>query len=141
MLKSLPPHEIKVAKEASITLGGNAVGGILRYLFNIFVARFLGVEVLGFYAISNAAAQVASVVGKLGLDLGVVRFVSRLQALDSIPAAAATVKRAIRYGLIGGLFIGLVMVAGADRLARDLFGAPIGRSSPEYRPCLTPFAY
>ncbi len=99
MLKSLPPHEIKVAKEASITLGGNAVGGILRYLFNIFVARFLGVEVLGFYAISNAATQVASVVGKLGLDLGV------------------------------------------DRLARDVFGAPIGRSSPEYRPCLTPFAY
>lgn len=117
------PDELKIAREASITMGGSAVGGILRYFFNIFVARFLGVEILGFYAIGNAVTQVASVVGKLGLDLGVVRFVSRLRALDRIPEATATIRLAIKYGLFNGLLIGLILIANAGRMSVSLFHA------------------
>ena len=43
------PDELVIAREASITMGGSAIGGILRYFFNVFVARFLGIEILGFY--------------------------------------------------------------------------------------------
>lgn len=102
---------------------GSTLGGILRYFFNIYVARFLGMEVLGFYAISNAMTQVASVVGRLGLNLGVVRFVSRLEALDRVPEATATIRRAVKYGLISGLLVGLILIASAGYLSVNLFHA------------------
>lgn len=120
MADKLPP-EIKIAKEASIAMGGSAIGGFFRYLFNVLVARFLGVEVLGFYAISISVTQVAAAVGRLGLDGGVVRFVSRLEALGRIPEATATIRQAIIYGLLSGLAIASVLVLGAERISTDIF--------------------
>ena len=122
MSDTLPP-EIKIAKEASIAMGGSAIGGFFRYLFNVLVARFLGVEVLGFYAISMAVTQVAAAVGRLGLDGGVVRFVSRLEALGRIPEASATIRRAVIYGLLSGLVVASVLVLGAGRISVDIFHA------------------
>ena len=117
------PDELKIAREASITAGGSTLGGLLRYLFNILVARFLGVEILGFYSISNAITQVAVVVGKMGLDVGTVRFVARLQALDRIPEATATIRRAAKYSLVSGLIVGSALVMGAGRISTDIFHA------------------
>ncbi|GAH71889.1 unnamed protein product, partial [marine sediment metagenome] len=117
------PHELKIAREASITAGGSTLGGLLRYLFNILVARFLGVEILGFYSISNAITQVAVGVGKMGLDVGTVRFVARLQALDRIPEATATIRRAAKYSLMSGLIVGSALVMGAGRISTDIFHA------------------
>ena len=122
-MASTLPHEIKIAKEASITAGGSTIGGLLRYLFNILVARFLGVELLGFYSISNAVTQVAVVLGKMGLDVGTVRFVARLLAIDRTAEATATIRRAIKYSLVSGLIVGAALVMGAGRISTDIFHA------------------
>lgn len=122
MSGALPP-EIKIAKEASITMGGGAIGGLFRYLFNVLIARFLGVEVLGFYAISMAVTQVATVLGRLGLDVGLVRFVSRLHALDRTREATATIRRAIAYGLLSSLIVASILVLGAERISAGIFHA------------------
>lgn len=122
MSHTLPP-EIKIAKEASITMGGSAVGGILRYLFNILIARLLGVEILGFYAVSMAVTQVVSVVGRLGLDAGVVRFVSRLHAMGRIPEATATTKQALRYGLLSGLILASILIILSEPISTGVFNA------------------
>lgn len=135
MSSTLPP-EIKIAREASITVGGSAIGGLFRYLFNVFVARFLGVEVLGLYAISMAVTQVATVLGKLGLDAGIVRFVSRLHALGRITEAAATIRQAVAYGLLSGLVLTSVLVLGAGYISTSIFHAP----SPFLGQLLTWFA-
>ena len=118
------PAQLKIAKEASITAGGSTIGGLLRYLFNILVARFLGVELLGFYSISNAVTQVAVAVGKMGLDVGTVRFVARLQALNRTAEATATIRRAAKYSLVSGLIVGSALVMGAERISTGLFHAP-----------------
>ncbi|GAF83241.1 unnamed protein product, partial [marine sediment metagenome] len=123
-MPQLLPPEIKIAKEASIAVGGGAIGGLFRYLFNVLIARFLGVEVLGFYAISMAVTQVAAVLGKLGLDMGLVRFVSQLHALGRVPEATATIRRAVTYGLLSGLAMASVLVLGAGRISVDIFHAP-----------------
>ncbi len=117
-------------------MGGNAIGGLFRYLFNVFVARFLGVEVLGFYAISTAVTQVAAVVGKLGLDAGIVRFVSRLHVLGRVPEAVATIRRAITYGLLSGLVVASILMWGAGRISVGIFHA----QSPFLGQLLTWFA-
>jgi len=52
-------------------------GQLLRYLFTTLLARWAGVELLGIYSISNAVTRIFEVIGKLGLDQGTLRGVSR----------------------------------------------------------------
>ncbi len=78
---------------------------------------------LGFYAISMAVTQVTAVLGRLGLDVGVVRFVSRLHALGRVPEAVATIRRAVAYGLLSGLVVASLLAWGAGRISTDIFHA------------------
>ena len=70
-------HPRKIAKEAVISLVGEIFGGSARYLFILLLARFAGAQLLGLYSIANAITRIFEVLGKLGLDQGVLRSVSR----------------------------------------------------------------
>ena len=111
------PDELKLAREATITAGGGATGGLLRYLFNILVARLLGVEMLGYYALSNAVTQISGRLGGLGLDIGVVRYVSRLTAGNRGDTAVATVRWAIGIGLGASLLVMVLLIVLAEPTA------------------------
>ena len=115
------PDELKVAREATITAGGGATGGLLRYLFNILVARLLGVEMLGYYALSNAVTQISGRLGGLGLDIGVVHYVSKMTAGKRGEAAIATVRRAIGLGLGASLLVMVLLIVMADTMALRWF--------------------
>ncbi len=115
------PDELKVAREATISAGGGATGGLLRYLFNILVARLLGVEMLGYYALSNAVTQITGRLGGLGLDIGVVRYVSKLTAGKRSAAAIATVRRAIGLGLGASLLVMVLLILLAETMALRWF--------------------
>ena len=67
----------KIAKESAISFSGMGLGQIFRYLFTTLLARWAGVELLGIYSIANAVTRIFETVGKLGLDQGVLRAVSR----------------------------------------------------------------
>ena len=68
---------IKIAKESAISFSGMVAGQVLRYIFTTLLARWVGGELLGIYSIANAVTRIFEVVGKLGLDQGVLRAVSR----------------------------------------------------------------
>ena len=102
-------------------MGGSAVGGFFRYLFNVLVARFLGIEVLGFYAMSMAVREIAVVLGKLGLDIGVVRYVARFHALDQVPEAVATVRRGVILGLSGSALVAVLLIVAAPWISTRVF--------------------
>ncbi len=136
-------HELKIAREASITLGGGVVSGVFRYIFNITVARMLGMEYLGFYAIGNAVTQVSTMVGKLGLDVGVVRYVSRRLAMGDKGRAMATVRQALRLGLISALVGATILIFAAEDIATQFFdspGSPLGRMLRLFGVAVAPMA-
>lgn len=120
------PDELKVAKEATVTAGGGATGGGLRYLVNILIARFLGVEMLGIYALSNAITQIAQRAGALGLDIGVIRYVSKLMAVNRRDAVIATVRRAIVIGLGTSLLMMVIILLLADDISARWFQDTVG---------------
>ena len=105
-------------------MGGGVFAGVFRYIFNITVARLLGVEYLGYYAIGNAVTQVSTMVGKLGLDLGIVRYVSRLLAPGDQGRALATVRQALLLGLISALVWAMILMYAAEDIATLLFDSP-----------------
>ena len=68
----------KIAKESTITFSGMIYGNINRYLYTALLARWVGVEYLGIYSLANAIMLISEVIAKMGLDTGVMRFVSQL---------------------------------------------------------------
>jgi len=66
-----------ILNEAFISFSGMTAGSVLRYLFSIIMARFLGAQMLGIYSLSNAILRIAEIFALSGLDNGVLRFVSR----------------------------------------------------------------
>jgi len=109
-----------IAREAGGSLGLGVGGSVLRFLFGVLVARLLALEWLGVYAISYAATRIGVEVAKLGLDHGIVRFVSRLHTLGEFPRLAATLWRGLRYGFLASVIVGMVLWWNADRVGLAL---------------------
>ena len=70
----------KIAKESTITFFGMVYGNINRYLYTALLARWVGIEYLGIYALANSIMLISEVLGKMGMESGIMRFVSRLNA-------------------------------------------------------------
>ena len=68
----------KIAKETTVTFSGLVYGNFNRYLYSALLARWVGAEFLGIYSLANAIMLISEVVAKMGLETGVMRFVSRL---------------------------------------------------------------
>ena len=68
----------KVAKESSITFSGLLYGNINRYLYTALLARWVGPEFLGIYSLANSIMLISEVFAKMGLETGLMRFISRL---------------------------------------------------------------
>ena len=68
----------KIGKESSITFSGLLYGNLNRYIYTALLARWVGPEFLGIYSLANSIMLISEVFAKMGLETGIMRFVSRL---------------------------------------------------------------
>ena len=108
----------KIAKESAISFTGMGFGQILRYLFTTLLARWAGVEFLGIYSIANAVTRISEAIGKLGLDQGILRKVSREENQENKQTAILS---ALKMGALSGLIFMLIQIALAGYLAENIF--------------------
>jgi len=109
----------KIAKEASLSFVGMTFGQIVRYMFTILVSRLAGAELLGFYAIGNTITRLSEVTAKMGLDEGVLKFVSRdssnrKSVVDSIGSA-------VKISFLGSATLMILQFFLSDWLAIEFF--------------------
>ena len=101
----------KIAKESTITFSGLVYGNVNRYLYTALLARWVGAEFLGIYSMANAIMLISEVLGKMGLETGVMRFVSRLNPdSDSEKIQkliASTLKMTVTFSLV--IMVGLII--------------------------------
>src|SRR3954452_2620273 len=65
----------RVARGVGVGSAGHGIGRLLGYATHVSVAWMYGPAQLGFYALGITVVQVASILSKLGMDNGVVRYV------------------------------------------------------------------
>ena len=116
-------RKVTIAREAGFSFVGFIAGQGLRFLLNLVVAKLLGAESLGVYALSLAVIQIAEVLAVGGLDAGVLRFVNlhgtRPEKQGGLIAAA--LKTSLLFSLAVTLFVvavsgSLVTVLDGDNL-------------------------
>lgn len=64
-------------KHFSITSVGTMINGLLGLLFFVFLARTLGPDIYGIFSITIASIALLSDVADLGVDTGIIHFVSK----------------------------------------------------------------
>lgn len=95
------PH---VARGAIINFSGILSRLAFLYVYTFILARALPVEDLGSYFLMVTMINLLGLAAMVGLDLGVVRFVSMFAGENKFGMA----RRVVRYGLMFGLPVGAV---------------------------------
>lgn len=117
----------KLASGGAALLFASAAGNALSYAFGIFVARALGAEQFGLYALGLTLFNLLALFAPIGLDVGLLKFVSgRLAAGER-----ALARRDIIYA--GAIAIGCGLLASVGLI---LF-APILSNSIYHKPALS----
>ena len=111
----------RLARQASVSLGGNFAGRFLSFLNYAILARLLGPAALGLYAMGMALLQMFEGVARLGMSNGVIRLGTRYRrttpaALKQVLTVAVTLS-----GGCGLLVAGVLWVL-APWIASEIFG-------------------
>jgi len=114
----------QVAKGAGIALAGRIVGNGLRYLSYLVIARLLGVESFGLYVLGFIVYQFAELCAGLGLQSGVVRYVSIHYSAKDTRGLKGVLLDALRLPLLGGAGLAAVLYLISPMLAQGVFGEP-----------------
>lgn len=114
-------HQQKIAKEAIISFLGMSLGSCFRYVFVLIIARWVGPTYLGIYSLANAIMRFAEVVGKAGLDNGVIKYVSEKFGKNMLIDGKNIIFSAIKMGFLLSVFSAIILIVLSDWLANDVF--------------------
>ncbi|MBH50606.1 MAG: hypothetical protein CMG70_01415 [Candidatus Marinimicrobia bacterium] len=101
----------KIAKESIISFSGIFYGSINRYLYSALLARWIGPEYLGIYSMANAIMLISEVLSKMGMETGVMRFVSRLDPDKDNDKISEIIASAIKMCAFFSLFFTIMLIS------------------------------
>ncbi|MHB8858051.1 MAG: flippase [Thermoleophilia bacterium] len=106
---NLPPYFLPhLAKGAMINFSGALVRMVLAFAYTLLLARMLEVDELGQFFLMFTVVQILSSAALLGLDYGVVRFVSIFLGEGKIDLARRAFYAGLRIGLPAACLISAV---------------------------------
>ena len=107
-----------ILSEAFLSFSGMSLGSVFRYMFSIIMARFLGAQMLGLYSLGNAITRIAEILALLGLDNGVLRFVSR-DTEDKFNVDRS-IYTSLKIGLISSILIAVLLFLSAEKIVNEI---------------------
>ena len=110
----------KIAKESAITFSGLVYGNINRYIYTALLARWVGPEFLGIYSLANSIMLIAEVLAKMGLETGIMRFVSRLNPDTDQKKIQSVIGSAIKMTAIFSLAIMVALIVSSGAIVDQL---------------------
>ncbi|MFZ2446363.1 MAG: flippase [Syntrophobacteraceae bacterium] len=123
----------KIAKGTGISFVGSIVGRGLFFVTQVVIARLLGVEIFGLFAIGFAAVKIGDIIASLGLNTGGMRFVSIFFRQDA-PRLKGVLNSSVALSLLNGLLLGAVLYLLSMPISVHIF------HKPELAPILRMFA-
>ena len=105
------------ASAFSVRILGIAAG----YIFTLLVTRGYGAEALGIFALCFTVIQIVSVMGRLGLDTALLKFVAEYSAQDRKDLVKEVYTKSVKMALPFGLFLSLALFFSAHYIAEYVF--------------------
>lgn len=111
-------------KEVSVSFALKIAGKALGYALTFLITSWYGVGTMGAFSISVTIFLILSSVGKLGLDIAFLRFVSEFSTLDGRDGVKALYGRIIRITLPLCLVLSALVFLLSEYIAENVFFEP-----------------
>jgi len=118
-----------IAGGTGVIVVGTAIGTVLRYLFQIAVAKNLGPELFGVFILGFSIFKIAAMAAEFGLPQANLRFLPIYQADHDQAKTKGVVYSSIRIVLFSGLTIGFLTILWSRPVTINLFHNPDVRKS------------
>lgn len=109
----------RVARGAGISTAGQGIGRVLGYVSQVAVARLLGAQAYGFFALGVAVVNGVHILSRFGMENGVVRYVAHHREHGDDARVRGTITMALLFTLSLSLVLSLVMFVGAGFIANS----------------------
>ena len=116
-------HVTTLATGATVALAGRMIGRGLHVVGQVLLARFLGPEAFGLYAIGWTLLRVVGLLAPLGLDNGVIRFAAPHWRKDQA-ALQSVLYQSFSLALLSGFCVSASFYLAAPWLGGTLFQKP-----------------
>jgi O-antigen/teichoic acid export membrane protein len=120
----LPSVKRRLLSGGAWATGGRMVAAFTALATNALLARLLSPQDLGVYFLAFSVVGVGTLLGSLGLEEAVVRFVAESIGLDQFEKARRVLRRTVVLGVIGALGAGTTYLILGPVVGEDLFHAP-----------------
>jgi len=118
-------HDHKtIAYGGGLLLLASAFGNGLNYIFGIFLARTLGPDEFGLYALALTLFNILTLAAVFGVDIGAVKFVSHHLVEGQLRKAKAILVAAASMALSSGVIAAIGLALLAPPLAQTMYGKP-----------------
>lgn len=112
-----------IAGQAGYSFGGFLFGQIARFGYNLLVARLLGAESLGIYALTVGVIQITEVFALAGLDSALLRFIN-VHGADPL-RQRQVIGSALKTSLLFSLSAVLLLLVFSGSIASLLHGSSL----------------
>ena len=116
-MSSKPSSQKTILSEAFLSFSGMTLGSVFRYIFSIVMARLLGAQMLGIYSLGNAVTRIAEIFALMGLDNGVLRFVSR--DTENTQNVNSSIYSSLKVGLLSSIVISIILFFSAELIVNN----------------------
>lgn len=113
----------QIARGVGVGSFGNGIGRLLGFAIQLILARVLGASLLGAYILGTTIVSLVNILSQLGMDSGVVRYVSHHRAGGNDAQVKGVIIQALLITFALSVFLAGAMFFGAGFLA-GLFGQP-----------------
>lgn len=117
-------HMKEVVRGAATAFVLKVVGAGLGFGFNVLLARLLGAEGVGVYYLALTVTTIASVVGRVGLDNALLRFIAVSAVQGDWNKVAGVYRRGIWITTVVSTVSTLFVVGSASWIAQSIFSEP-----------------
>ena len=124
----------KLVKGAGVSFLGKLISTGFKYFTQVGLAWLLGAESFGLYTLGITIYQFGELFSRMGLDSGVVRYVSIYYGAGDPRRLKGVLLQAIGLPLLSGMVFGGTLFFASAPIAQGLFG------KPELAPALRIFA-
>ncbi len=118
----MPLKEIRlIAKGAGIFFTGSLIGTVLKYLFELMVARSLGVALYGSFIIGFSLFKILELAAALGIQNGILRFGALHKSNNDQSKTKGAIISALKIVTITSCSISIVLILFSKSIAENIF--------------------
>lgn len=123
--KTLFEHEIsKIAKNAGYSGSGIMASYLVGFFSSIIVTRVIGANNYGTFLLANSIFSISHLVATLGLDQGVLRYVSLYSAKNDQARVNGSILFCSRVTLVASILVAVILFFFAPLLSNKVFQEP-----------------